>query len=339
MSDSDGSKTEGGDFSSSAARTSAPRRYTRRRVLRWTAGSAACVAVGGAGTVAYFLTGDVMTQGERGMSARGTATTFLRRGTCSECLVAVLDRAFAHPAPAEERASGPLAGGIAQYGYQCGQVWGAALAAGAQAYCRFGATPQAETKAIMAAQRAVASFRGQNRDQMNCLELTDLDRSSSTMKMVTFFLLKGGTIACVNRAVRFAPVALREINAEFAKERLETPPAPVSCAALLARRMGATDFHATMAAGLAGGIGLSGGACGALGAAIWLAGLDIIKKGGHVAFRAPHVAPIIERFLPCTGYEFECSKICGRSFATVADHAAHVAGGGCAKIIETLASA
>jgi hypothetical protein len=52
----------------------------------------------------------------------------------------------------------PFAGGIAQYGYQCGMLWGATLAAGAQAYRLYGAGPQAETQAIIAAQRLVESF-------------------------------------------------------------------------------------------------------------------------------------------------------------------------------------
>jgi hypothetical protein len=38
---------------------------------------------------------------------------------------------------------------------------------------------------------------------------------------------------------------------------------------LIARKMGESDMHAVMASGFAGGIGLCGGACGALGAA-WI---------------------------------------------------------------------
>ncbi len=59
-----------------------------------------------------------------------TIRTFMKVGSCSETLINVLDRAFGHPLPAEERASMPLAGGIAQQGYQCGMLFGASLAAG-----------------------------------------------------------------------------------------------------------------------------------------------------------------------------------------------------------------
>ena len=56
----------------------------------------------------------------------------------------------------------PLAGGIVQHGYQCGMIWGAAIAAGAQAYRLFGKGPRAETMAVIAAQRLVASFQMRN---------------------------------------------------------------------------------------------------------------------------------------------------------------------------------
>lgn len=35
----------------------------------------------------------------------------------------------------------PLAGGIEQMGYQCGQIWGVPRAAGAQAHRLFGSGP------------------------------------------------------------------------------------------------------------------------------------------------------------------------------------------------------
>ena len=79
----------------------------------------------------------------------------------------------------EEHAAVPLAGGIMQHGYQCGMIWGVTLAAGAQAYRLLGPGPQAETGAIIAAQRLVESFRARN-NNVNCLEITDIDKSSST---------------------------------------------------------------------------------------------------------------------------------------------------------------
>lgn len=79
--------------------------------------------------------------------------------------------------------------------------------------------------------------------------------------MVTYFLLKGGTIRCFRMAGRYAPVAYAQIT-----EALNQAPRPVSC------------------------------------------------------------APV------------SCAKICGKTFTDPADHAQYVHDGGCAAIIEALAS-
>ena len=219
-------------------------------------------------------------------------------------------------------------------------VWGAALAAGAQAYQVFGPGPQGETRAIIASQRIIESFSACFK-HFNCLEITELDKSSSVVDMIIFFLIKGGTIGCFRMASKYAPVAYNEINTTLSGENIEvpSPPAHVSCAALLAQKMGASDLHTVMAAGLAGGIGLCGGACGALGAAIWITAMNTLKEpGGKLKFKDPKSLEIIDRFLKCTDYKFECSEIVGRKFESVSDHAAYLREGGCSKIIEVLAA-
>lgn len=215
---------------------------------------------------------------------------------------------------------------------------GASLAAGGQAYRQYGAGPQAEAKAVLVSQRLVESFRALNRHS-DCLELTQIDKSSSKMQMVTYFLLKGGTIKCFRMAAKYAPVAFREINTVLSEPPVNPLPDQVSCSAMLAKRMGVSDLQAVMAAGLAGGIGLSGGACGALGAAIWILGIKHLKDGtGKVEYKDPVALKLIETFLKCTNYEFECSAIVGRKFENIDDHARHLCNGGCAKIIEALAA-
>ena len=81
----------------------------------------------------------------------------------------MLDRAFGHPLELEEKATAPLAGGIMQYGYQCGMIWGAALAAGAESFRRHGSGPKAEVLALRAAQRVVDAFQTRH-DEVNCFE-------------------------------------------------------------------------------------------------------------------------------------------------------------------------
>jgi hypothetical protein len=281
--------------------------------------------------------------------------------------MSVVDRSYDHPLALEERATMPLAGGLMQQGYQCGMLWGAALAAGAQAYRLYGPGALAETQAIRASHRLMESFRLRNK-AIDCFEITGLDwkpkvknqvknqdknqienqvenqDKNRRMAQVFKFFVKGGPIRCFTMAARYAPLALSEINATYSSEALDLPASPLSCATLLAQKMGASEAQAVMAAGFAGGIGLSGGGCGALGAAIWISAMNAIKNGAtsnlyeSKAFQS-QAEDTIERFLQSAGYEFECSKIVGRKFENVGDHAAHLRAGGCSEIISTLAAA
>ena len=89
----------------------------------------------------------------------------------------------------------PLAGGIEQMGFQCGQLWGAALAAGAEAYRLFGPGPRAEAAAVIAVQRLVESFQTSYKS-INCFEVIELDWKNAQGKQVLKFFLKGGPIRC-----------------------------------------------------------------------------------------------------------------------------------------------
>jgi hypothetical protein len=221
-------------------------------------------------------------------------------------------------------------------------LWGAAFAAGAQAYRLYGPGPQAETEAILAAQKLVESFQARYKS-INCFEITELKWGSSSQsgfgKQVLKFFIKGGPIRCFSMAARYARASFNEISAMPSDRHLEAPSQPVSCAAVLAQKMGVSEMHIVMAAGLAGGIGLSGGACGALGAAIWLIGMNHAKEeGGSIGFENPIASAAIDTFLKSADYEFECSKIVGRKFENIGDHAGHLRDGGCSKIIEVLAT-
>ena len=252
-------------------------------------------------------------------------------------MAGVLDQAFDHPLKLEEHASMPLAGGIMLHGYQCGMIWGATLAAGAQAYKLHGPGPQAEAQAIVVAQELVEAFQTYS-GEINCLEITDLDKSSSTMKMRYVFLIKGKTIGCMRMSAKYARIAFEVINNAFSEKLVKAPSSPVSCTALLAQKMGLTDIQTVMAAGFAGGIGLCGGACGALGAAIWINGINKGKDPeSKIDYKDPKAAEIIENFLKSSDYEFECSDIVGRKFENIEDHANYIREGGCSEIIEALA--
>src|SRR3990172_2884162 len=250
--------------------------------------------------------------------------------------MSVVDRAFDHPLMLEERASMPLAGGIVQHGFQCGQIWGATLAAGAQAYRLFGTGPQAETAAIIAAQKLVDSFRAYY-NSIDCLDIADADLRIK--KQMLRYLVKGGAVRCFSLAARFAHVAFSDINTALSDKHIEAPPPPVSCAAALAQKMGASDMHTVMAAGFAGGIGLSGDACGALGAAIWIMEINSgTEDVGKIEYMSRRATEAIAKFVKSTNSKFECSEIVGRRFEDIGDHAGYLRSGGCSEIIQGLAT-
>lgn len=272
----------------------------------------------------------------RTVSSVRTIGAFLNGRACSDTALYILDRAFGEPMPVEERAIMPMAGGIMQHGYQCGLVWGATLAAGAHAFRTFGPGAHAEARAIGAATRLVSAFRRRN-DALDCYDITHLDKSSSKLQMVSYFVVRGGTIGCFRRAGRYAPAAFEQIEAAFSEPDGEPLSLPVSCTGLLARRAGFSERHATMAAGLAGGIGLCGGACGALGTAIWLLAMKSLREGAKkVDYADPQFADAVDVFLHASDFEFACSKVAGRTFDGVKDHAAFVLDGGCSKVLDAL---
>lgn len=235
-------------------------------------------------------------------------------------------------------------------GYQCGMLWGAALAAGAHAHRLLGPGTQTEMAGLQASQALVQAFILDSK-HLNCLEITELNLKALTeenptskrqqLAVGTKFLLKGGPIVCFRMAARYARAAFAEVNRMSAETPPAAPPGPTacaaSCAAQLARQMGASAMQVSMAAGLGGGIGLSGGACGALGAAIWMLGVKYLQAGASsIGFAPPRADETLQKFLEASGYEFECEKIVGRTFASPADHAAYVQAGGCAEIIAAL---
>lgn len=251
--------------------------------------------------------------------------------------MSVVDDSYGYDLKPEEHAVIPLAGGIAQLGYQCGQVWGSALAAGARAFDLYGAGAAAQTAALHASARLIARFGG-SYGSVNCSDLIGMEWKQADLAHFAKFVARGGPVKCFSMTAGFGTATRATIDAALAEELPARPALPVSCAALLANRRGASEQHATMLAGFAGGVGLSGEACGALGAALWLAALDEVRRGGNVDLLNPRHMVIVERFLSAIDGGCECAAIVGRKFAGPADHAEYIASGGCARIIDALAA-
>jgi len=208
------------------------------------------------------------------------------------------------------------------------------MAAGARAYELFGNTPKAQIKAIAASKELVENFQNCT-GNINCSDITDLDNKSSALRMIFVFVIKGTTFSCFNMFGNFASKAFKIINQNLSTSNTQDLSEPVSCTAILAQKLGATDEQIVMASGLAGGIGLCGEACGALGTAIWLQQMKK-KPDNKLSYKDENVLALIEKFLPSADYEFECSAIVGRKFENIEDHARFIKEGGCSKIIETL---
>jgi hypothetical protein len=256
--------------------------------------------------------------------------------------MSVVDRSYHNPMVLEESAVAPLAGGLLQNGYQCGILWGAAMAAGARAYQLLGTGPAAETQAVCVTQNLVKAFRLRNKE-INCSDIIQMSWKGTSPRslavQVLKFFLRGGPLLCFSMTANFAEAAFREIDRSSKAGFDITPSTSVSCASLLARRMGVSDMHATLVAGFAGGIGLSGGACGALGAAIWIISMENAKaSGGKPGFADPLALAVVERYLAASDYEFECARVVSRQFENATDHAAYLQAGGCAKIIQALST-
>lgn len=265
-----------------------------------------------------------------------TKRTFFKQGTCSRTFFHILNREYGSPRPTHENALDPLAGGIAQQGYQCGMLWGAAMGAGAESYRRFKNPGVAVGMAILATQKIQESFI-EHAKSADCMDITNTDwnKKFSILK----FLITGKMVTCFKLAGRWAPAALQAAEEGLAKDQSELPEKSVSCASEVIRQLGGSEEEAVMVAGFAGGLGLSGNGCGALAAAIWQSTHTRVKNNDYnYSLTDPEIEKIFTAFYSVTDYEMECSQICGRKFASIADHTEFLRNGGCRKLIEALGS-
>lgn len=260
---------------------------------------------------------------------------FLKKGTCSQTLCYLLDREFGYLKESEERAADPLAGGLMQGGHQCGMLWGATLALGAESFRKNDDRDQAIGAAITATRHLVDSFE-KRAGSVNCRDILGCDFTSKFGLWKALFL--GRFIRCFKLAGQWAPEAIQAAKEGLSREQAELSRLPVSCASEVAKKMDASDEEMVMAAGFAGGIGLSGNGCGALGAAIWMTVLGLVRKNNwKYSLSDPVTKEIIKKFHEAAGPETECHKITGRRFKTISEHTEFIKSGGCDKLLQVLA--
>ncbi|MFC1729159.1 C-GCAxxG-C-C family (seleno)protein [candidate division KSB1 bacterium] len=169
------------------------------------------------------------------------------------------------------------------------------------------------------------------------MDITNCDWSSKISMAKYFF--SGRFLYCFKLAEKWAPEAIQSATEGLSREQTDLPQLPISCASEVAKKMGASDEEMVIAAGFAGGLGLSGNACGALSAAIWMNTLAWCRKVGvkKSAMSNPNAKQTLEAFYGATENEILCHKITGQSFKTIADHTDFIKNGGCDKLINVLA--
>lgn len=260
---------------------------------------------------------------------------FRKLGTCSRTFFHILNREFGHPKELEERAANSLAGGIMQEGHQCGMLWGASLAVGAEAYRKCENENQAIRVAVSATKEIMRSF-SEREHTINCKEITHCDFSNKLS--MARYMVSGRFLHCFNLAQDWAPEAVQSAIEGLLKKNVTSSKGCMSCATEIAKKMGASQEEMIMVAGFAGGLGLSGAACGALGAAIWMKSLqwcrEEVKKS---SIKNPYAEKTLHTFQQIMDGKILCSDISGTHFKNIDDHTKFIKYGGCQHIIETLA--
>lgn len=263
--------------------------------------------------------------------------TFLKKGTCSRTFFYILDREFGYPLDDEEKAIDPLAGGILQQGYQCGMLWGASMAVGAESFRRYKHPGQAIGVAILVTQHIMKSFVSRTAN-IECEEITNCDFQSG--RNFAKFMLSGRFMYCFKLAGKWAPEALQVAKEGLSRNHTDLPEHSMSCASEVVKEMGGSEEEMVMVAGFAGGLGLSGNGCGALAAAVWMDSLiQNRKKTGKTSSFNPDSNLILKAFYEETDYEMMCDKICGKHFKSLDEHTEFVKNGGCKKLISIIANA
>ncbi len=267
---------------------------------------------------------------------------FKKCGTCSQTFAHLLNREFGNADEDIEHALDPLAGGIANQGHQCGMLWGAAMAIGAEADRRYSDKDQALAISVTATQQVVDSFVNRT-NTVNCKEIIGYDLTS-VFGMVGYMLktLSKGikNRQCFNLAEDWAPEAIQASTEGLENANIQLDHKPTSCASEIVKKMGGTEKEALLVSGFAGGLGLSGKACGALSAAIWYQTFKWCKEHPGKKppmFNSPIAKKLIKAFRKETDSCMECKEIAGCQFNNINDHSEYIHNGGCDKLIKLLA--
>lgn len=223
-----------------------------------------------------------------------------------------------------------------QQGHQCGMLWGASLAVGAEAYRKCNDQNQAIAVAVHATQKLMSSFSARE-NTINCREITHCDFTSK-LSMARYFF-SGKFLHCFDLAQLWAPEAVKSAMEGMSNGEIASTDECISCATEVAKKMGASNEEMMMVAGFAGGLGLSGAACGALSAAIWVKSIMWCKEEAKKSpLKNQYSKKTMDIFYQKTNSKIECSEISGEHFKNIGEHTKFIKNGGCSELIERLAN-
>ena len=186
--------------------------------------------------------------------------------------------------------------------------------------------------AIKATQNIMKSFTNRT-DTTECSEITNCNFSSKLSLAKYFFT--GKFLSCFDLAEKWAPEAIESARAELDKSN-NLHNRCLSCASEVAIKMGASEEENSAVAGFAGGLGLSGGACGALAAVIWMKIVERCRNNDKTSYKDPKSEEILENFYKETNYEILCKNIAEKSFNSLDEHTEYIENGGCRNLINKL---
>ena len=266
--------------------------------------------------------------------------SFLKCGTCSQAVFHLLNSEFGNLKILEEKASDPFAGGLLKKGYQCGMLWGGALAIGYEA----GRLYKNDNKAIICASETTLLMQQSFIKHANSLDCKDISQCNFENKLsfIKFIIktISSGFIfsKCFNLLADWMPEALSIINKSF-NNNINIDSSIYNCAVQVAIKAEATRDEAIAVSGLAGGLGFSRNVCGVLGAIIYLSSLRLLKHNPDINFSdsTNELEKIILAFLEITDGEYLCKNISNCCFASVSEHSNFIYKGGCKILIEKLA--
>ncbi len=269
---------------------------------------------------------------------------FMKCGACSHAMFHIFNLTYDNDKLLEEKASDLLAGGIASQGCQCGMLWGASLGVGAEVINRYNNKNEIIYSAISGSRAILKSFQKRT-GTVNCKDISKVDFTSKRDKfMYMLKVLSMGFIysPCFNLMAKWTPEAIEASNEGIEIDSNSCAKNCLSCATEVLRRKGASEEEALMVAGFAGGIGLSGHACGALSAAIWY---EMLKWNRNNPDKTPSMLNnaeckrILDAFLKHTNNRMLCSSICSKTFESVEDYSNYIKNGGCKELIGVLTNA